>query len=119
MDSEAGNRIDLSDEQQSNANDFISFSFDPDANVNDFSDFISLRAEQESRTRDAGRQSDSNWSHPANAWDPIFDKSDWGSNIRADKLVHSKKHFSLRDCVLLGIEIDCNDEQPENASSSI
>jgi hypothetical protein len=42
MDSEAGNKRDLSDEQRANASSSISFSFDPGANVNDFRDTCML-----------------------------------------------------------------------------
>jgi hypothetical protein len=68
-------------------------------------------------TSDAGRQSDSNSSHPKNASDSMFSRFDPDSKTTEDKFEQSLKQSLPMKRTVRGIKIDLSDEQlPSTAS---
>jgi hypothetical protein len=68
---------------------------------------------------DAGRESDSNLSHPKNALDLIVSSSEGESKKIEDSAEQPKKHSLPSKRTVPGIQIDLSEEHSENVNSGI
>jgi hypothetical protein len=111
LDREAGRTIDLRDGQSQKAFASIVLSCDPGSNVNDVRFSIERMGPAEITVSDAGRESDFNIAHLENASDPIVWSSEGDSKTTEDSAKQPERQFSPSERTLLGIQIDCSDEQ--------
>jgi hypothetical protein len=94
-------------------------SLHPGSKVRNMKLFILPRAPPEVSVCDAGRESDSNLSHPQNASDSIVSSSEGESKTIEDSAEQRKKQFFPRERIVPGRQIDFSEEQTENADFGI
>jgi hypothetical protein len=94
-------------------------SFDSGSNANDERDSRLARPYGESSVREAGSESDFRHLHPEKLSPRIASSSDSDSKTNEDRVEQSEKHPPWRERTFLGIQIDLNEQQLENAEPSI